>query len=389
MISVIVPVYNTEKYLRKCIDSIIEQTYKEIDVILIDDGSTDSSGTICDEYAERFKNIRAYHQENKGLVSARKLGVTLAKGDYVTFVDSDDWIEKDCYQSLVPYFDNGIDMVSYGMILEDGIKIIKYFDTVAEGYYFKKEIRRKIFPVMAYDANYDRPGIIESLCNKILKKELLDSVIQNIDEKITYGEDATVVYSLISRINKIYITHYCGYHYIQYKNSMSHVYNIESFERILDFQKCIEKELLAGKKDVILQEQINRYVYSLLKQTIFDVYNINVPSIFYLFPYHKIPIRSKIILYGAGKVGKAYWNSLKDGKYSTIVAWVDKNYDKDNMLGVENPQVLMEKEFDYVVVAVENESIAIEIINQLTQIGVNQAQVCWEKPMRVLADISI
>ena len=97
MISIIVPVYNVEPYLRKCLDSILDQTYRDLEILIIDDGSTDGSGAICDEYAGKDDRIKVFHTENNGLSAARNLGLSKAQGKFVGFVDSDDWIEPDMF----------------------------------------------------------------------------------------------------------------------------------------------------------------------------------------------------------------------------------------------------------------------------------------------------
>ena len=99
-ISIIVPVYNVEKYLRKCVDSILNQTFKDFELILVDDGSIDTSGKICDEYNLKDNRIKVIHKENGGLSSARNAGLDIAQGEYIGFVDSDDWIELDMYEEL-------------------------------------------------------------------------------------------------------------------------------------------------------------------------------------------------------------------------------------------------------------------------------------------------
>ena len=101
MISVIVPVYNVEKYLSKCVESIINQTYKDLELILVDDGSLDNSGNICDNYAKNDNRIKVVHKENGGLSSARNAGLDIASGEYISFVDSDDWIDENAYEELV------------------------------------------------------------------------------------------------------------------------------------------------------------------------------------------------------------------------------------------------------------------------------------------------
>ena len=99
-ISVIIPVYNVEKYISRCLDSILNQSYKNVEIIIINDGSTDKSGLICDEYSKRYDNIRVFHKENGGVSSARNLGITVAKGEYITFADPDDFLNKDMYKIL-------------------------------------------------------------------------------------------------------------------------------------------------------------------------------------------------------------------------------------------------------------------------------------------------
>ncbi len=101
MISVIVPVYNVELYLRKCIDSILAQTYRDLEILVVDDGSTDGSGAICDEYAGKDDRIKVFHTENRGLSAARNLGLDNTTGDWIGFIDSDDWIEPDMYEVLL------------------------------------------------------------------------------------------------------------------------------------------------------------------------------------------------------------------------------------------------------------------------------------------------
>ena len=101
MVSVIVPVYNIEPYLRKCLDSVLGQTYRNLEILVIDDGSTDASGTICDEYKSSDSRIRVLHQINKGLSEARNSGIDIATGDYILFVDGDDWIESNTVECLL------------------------------------------------------------------------------------------------------------------------------------------------------------------------------------------------------------------------------------------------------------------------------------------------
>lgn len=125
MISVIVPVYNVEPYLKKCLDSIVNQTYRNLEILLVDDGSTDKSGEICDRFAEVDRRIRVFHTENRGLSCARNTGLDHAAGEWIGFVDSDDWIEPDMYETLLKRAEaTGADIVECGSFWEyrDGTK---------------------------------------------------------------------------------------------------------------------------------------------------------------------------------------------------------------------------------------------------------------------------
>lgn len=116
LLSVIVPVYNTEPYLRKCIESVCNQTYKNLEIILVDDGSTDLSGTICDKFAAKDSRIKVIHKENEGLVSARKAGVLAARGEYIANIDGDDYIDLEMFKTMMQVaLQQGVDMVQCGL----------------------------------------------------------------------------------------------------------------------------------------------------------------------------------------------------------------------------------------------------------------------------------
>ena len=115
MISIIVPIYKVEKYINKCVDSILHQTYDELEIILVDDGSPDNCPAICDEYAKKDSRIQVIHKQNGGLINARKSGLEIAKGEYIGFVDGDDWIEPEMYE----LFARQIKKYSPDMVISD------------------------------------------------------------------------------------------------------------------------------------------------------------------------------------------------------------------------------------------------------------------------------
>lgn len=209
-ISIIVPVYNMEQYLRQCVDSIVAQTFENWECLLIDDGSTDNSGKICDDYSEKDDRIRVVHKKNGGLSSARNVGVSLAQADLIGFVDSDDWIDADMYMRLYQSMKkNSSDIAVCGI----------YFNTS------KKEIPK---PVLLKEDILDGKEALWLILedeyipsyawNKLYKKSLSDGFPF---PEILF-EDYAVVYKWFSRAKKVSLCHAPAYHYRQRGGSIIH-----------------------------------------------------------------------------------------------------------------------------------------------------------------------
>ena len=198
-ISVIVPVYNTERYLHCCIDSILNQTFTDFELLLIDDGSKDNSGKICDEYAVKDSRIRVFHKENGGVSSARNIGIDNAKGEWITFVDSDDFIDSTMLETL--YFSiNDNDLVlSYGKIVGE----------IEEEKYSKGLITNLNFSELFTIYNMHKRT---SPWGKLYKSEKIANKIR-FCEGMHIGEDALFLYSYMILAKKILVSDYKGYNY--------------------------------------------------------------------------------------------------------------------------------------------------------------------------------
>ena len=181
-ISVIVPIYKVEAYLRQCVDSILAQTYTDLDIVLVDDGSTDNCPAICDAYARKDARVQVVHKPNGGLMSARQAGLRVAKGDYVGFVDGDDWIESDMYAR----FASAIDRYTPDMALCEFYYAFADHNEpstqhLQRAYYTKAQLAQEIYPTMLYHAPYYSFGINPCCWSKVFKKELLEQY------QISYG----------------------------------------------------------------------------------------------------------------------------------------------------------------------------------------------------------
>lgn len=215
LISIIVPVYNVEKYLPRCIDSILSQTYKKLEIILIDDGSPDRSGEICDAYAQKDKRIRVIHKKNGGLSDARNVALDIAQGEYIGFVDSDDWIEPDMFECLYQ------NRVSGGMTIcgwyQDFINhsvpqpLSVQSCTPQEGVqlYLSQEL----------DALHDKPAMGSYAWNKLYHYTLFEQIRYPVNRKY---EDIATILLLLKKSSRVKVIDRCLYHYWQRENSISH-----------------------------------------------------------------------------------------------------------------------------------------------------------------------
>lgn len=221
MISVIVPVYNVEDYLEECCDSIINQTYKNLEVLLIDDGSTDNSGMICDKLGEKYSCVRVFHKSNKGLASARNFGIEHAQGDYLGFVDSDDWIYRDMYSSMMDVaIRHSADIVCCNFDLQIDDKIVKRGGSGMEVLMQNEAVVNLMFP--QYYQFYAP--------NKIFRR----SIFRDINFPIgRHFEDIPTIYRLFLNSDKVYFIHKSGYVYRQRKESITNSgFNPKSYEVI-------------------------------------------------------------------------------------------------------------------------------------------------------------
>lgn len=267
LISIIVPVYNVEKYLEKCLDSITNQTYKNLEIIVIDDGSTDKSGIICDKYAQKDNRIKVIHKLNGGLSDARNAGLDICTGDYIGFVDSDDYIEPDMYEYLLEKSkETNADVSMCNFYIEDersdNIKLAAVFDEFVSD---DKEIILKF---------YLENNILIGIWNKLFKCEVLNNIRF---PKQHCCEDTYIMADWVDKINKFMCSNSCKYHYIHRGNSLSNrgvdkylLDEIYAFGKVDKYiknknmtineisEKCILESYMVALKRLCLEESINK-----------------------------------------------------------------------------------------------------------------------------------
>lgn len=235
LVSVIVPVYKVEKYLEKCVASIISQTYKNLEIILVDDGSPDNCPNMCDEFAKKDKRIKVIHKENGGLSDARNAGLDIMTGDFVCFVDSDDWVESTYVETmLVEQQKINADVVACGINLVDE-------ESGEVGIYYKLDKTTTFESSEIIEKYYNGNGIISGVAwNKLYKKQIFENL--RYPKGIVF-EDVAIILNVLFQCNKIVILEDTLYNYLDrsgsiMKSAWNHqklVSKLFMFEQRLDF----------------------------------------------------------------------------------------------------------------------------------------------------------
>lgn len=224
-ISVIIPIYNMERFLDKCINSVLNQTYRNLEIILVDDGSVDQSAHMCDDYALRDNRIRVIHKQNGGLVSAWKAGVEASKENYLFFVDSDDWIDLCTIEELASNLTgNEREIVSCDGIIEHENGTSDYtWQVVSPGEYDSERIREEIIPnILGNEQRF----IHVSRCLKLISRSIFVNNMKYADEKLVMGEDFSVMVPTYMDCERfVLLDHKAYYHYRYVDSSMVHRYD--------------------------------------------------------------------------------------------------------------------------------------------------------------------
>ena len=372
LISVIVPIYGIERYVGICIESIVNQTYKNLEIILVDDGSPDRCGEICDLYAKKDPRIKVIHKANGGLVSARKAGIKLATGDYSTYVDGDDWIEKDYYQSLVEKINDADVVVSrHKRMLFD--QVVEMPVRFSFGEYEGEALNRVKAEMISY-GKFFKVGISTYVWNKLFKTNLLKKYQLLVDDDITIGEDAAVVYPLINEANKIVIVDVSGYRYRQREDSMLKKSKPFS-EEIVGLKKLYSylSSFAKTNKNNNYQKQVDDFI---LGNCVIRSGAIKVNGKLTL-PFGKDFEKENIAIYSAGTFGQQLAKRIEECGYCNIVNWVDNDYWEYRRccLNVDPVSELTRKSFDYLLIATVDVEHAKELKEQFVGDGIEESKI--------------
>lgn len=368
LISVIVPVYNVGEYLQKCILSICSQFYENLQIILVDDGSTDESSAICRKFAETDFRIILIRKENGGLVSARKEGMKSASGMYISFVDGDDWIDLDMYEQLIKQAAEHSypDIVAFGHVEEHEGFSVKAGNHFAEGLWNISCDGLSADEALMTESFFQWK-ILPNLCNKLIRAGILSQELDKVSEKIVFGEDAACTYPCIKTAESLLNLHYFPYHYRQRLGSIVKSGEEQNYDNFREIYKRL--------RDVISYRQLRQYLFFIL---LLKGYT-KIDSRQTLFPFEEIKPGSHIFVYGAGGFGKVLYEYVSEHSELQLAGWTDRDYlrYRKNSYNIDDFNSVFSVKYDYVIIAILNEETGRKVKKLLIEKGIPEYKILY------------
>ena len=272
MKSVIVPVYKTEKFLDRCVSSILNQTYKNLELILVDDGSPDRSPEMCDRFAQADSSLKVNHKKNGGVSTARNAGLDAATGDYIAFVDSDDWLEPDMYQHMMAAaveYDCDVVMCDCVKDFPDHSEV--YSHDIRSGFYDSQELKKEHYPHLLIMENVEYPATISNVT--LLWRSSLNTPNQRYAPGIRYSEDLLFGAKLLREASSFcYLKGKAFYHYVMNPASSSHTFVSDKWKDYQHLYSAIQTEF-ANDREYDFSDQIDKCLLFFLYNTVGELYS--------------------------------------------------------------------------------------------------------------------
>ncbi len=264
LVSIVIPMYNCESYIRNCLDSLLDQTYSNIEIIVVDGKSSDASFQIVKNYSQKNKKIRLFSKANIGVSEARNIGLEMATGEYIMFVDADDYVKNDYVTTLVEALEeNNADIISSGYLEKENENTIQVSHK-------KREIQgiEEYYQFLIYLKELkEHTTDVASVWGKLFKKDILENIEF---EPFVFSEDALFVFSLMNKNAKLTVIDYCGYVYVRRKDSLTVKSNYSSKQYLMDYLEVTYRITCMLKGKQIYEDALNDYEECIIN-TIFKI----------------------------------------------------------------------------------------------------------------------
>lgn len=368
-ITVIVTVYNAEKYLKQCISSICSQSYNNLEIILINDGSTDGSLEICEDFAADDNRIMIVSIPNAGVVNARKEGIKRASGKYVSLIDADDWLEPNMFEKLyTTLVEKNVSVVMCGRYeeSEDSTHAVRH--GIPAGVYrighnldfFKNNL-------ICLEGTFFDWGVFPSYWDKLFITEDIRPYLNNVDTRICMGNDGAGVYPYLCNINSACILDDCLYHYRQVETSLVHTHANDSklavgFSVLYNFLNNIN---ITNDDKYKITCQWHTYTFFLMIPRLYIIIEKKGKER-NLLPFENIEKGSKVCIYGMGVYGCRLYEYLTESGYAEVVACIDRKYEELRSKGINAISIEMISgiEYDYLLIANTYEGVRKRMVTE-------------------------
>jgi glycosyltransferase involved in cell wall biosynthesis len=354
-----------------------------LQIILVNDGSKDNCAEICEHYSKLDSRIIIIHKENEGLVNARKSGLSVAKGEFVTFIDGDDWVGENFIFNLVqPTIKYNTDFTIAGYLREFYGKEDKIIPKLAIGYYTKEQLLDNILPNAIFNGIFFQHGISTYVWNKLFKLPKLKYYLSIIDKNIIMGEDAALTYPYLFNCDNIYITDSTDYFYRQRPNSIVKSVpnlNLEYSQLSLLFKHL--KKYISKYEHIDLEVQLKLYFFAQVLIRSGGVINDNIKTI----PFLNIETAKDIVIYSSGSFGQHLISSLRKLNHYNIVSWIDEDHIESQIFGLEVNSInhILEIDFDLVLIASIDEHYTNGAISKLVKLGIPKNKIsCFKLDLK-------
>lgn len=380
LVSIIVPIYKIEAYLPTCIESLINQTYPTLEIILVDDGSPDQCPAICDSYATLDTRIHVIHKPNGGLVSARKAGLAASHGAYISNVDGDDWVEPTFIERMVEEAQRAdVDIVATGFQRDLLDSTTSMLNTLPCGIYRDADMRETVYLSMLYSGAFFRVGVYSYLWNKLFRREILFESQMKVDNRIFIGEDAACVYPTLLQANSLCITDDCLYHYRQRNDSM--LKRTDTFPLEIENLRLLYEHL----EHAFLREECRETLITQLQLFLLSLVTIRSGGLILrkdgsplYFPFTRIRKGDNVVVYSTGTFGQHLYRKLRDSGYCNVVGWVDVDHKQSREQGIpaDAPLVIGSIPHDRLLVAAVDTISSKSVRQKLISLGEPAEKIC-------------
>jgi glycosyltransferase involved in cell wall biosynthesis len=368
-ISVIVPIYNVASFLPKCIESILNQSFSDFELILVNDGSPDNSHDICLHYQETDKRIIIINKQNGGLLSARKAGLESAKAEFISFVDGDDWVDIDFLASMYRIAElHAVDLMISGFIRVFEGRNEKMTPLYKQGIYQGSNLN-ELLNNMLNTSTFFQHGVSTYVWNKLFRRSILNKVLFLVPNEITMGEDAAITYSYMPHCSAIGITNSCNYFYRQRVNSMVKSIQSSELERnhLTNLVYYLNGALLPKLDKAKLRRDLLYYLYS---QAVVRFGGLISDADIHI-PFQGLKKNDRVLVYSSGTFGQRLVAFNNIYNVFQLTSWIDLDHVESNDLGlqVDSPFFNMEKAYDSIIIASIDGSQVEQILNVLSFYG--------------------